>query len=319
MNRRVLFGLMSSQQPDTTVSQLVDSLRGRPVVVHHDFTKRAQFALRQPNVDFTPDPKITGWGTWGFVEAVLHLIDHALRNHDFDYLQLLSPTCLPIRTIEDFEAFVSADDAEAHADLIDIESERDAMMHFGYRTYVPADTLRFRLLRRVRAWYFSDDSTLEQTRSLSMQRRPDGVEPPLAGRLALALTRFASAGGLNRVPFGEGFRPTIGSTWFGARRYVCEYLVARARASDVVDYFSRLHLIDESIFATLLANSGFRIGRSNHVVSPFDLRGHPHWITDAELDRMLTTGRFFGRKFPEEAQASVRHRALDLASAAEAA
>jgi hypothetical protein len=319
MNRRVLFGLMSSQQPDSTVSQLVDALQGRPVLVHHDFTKRADFTLRQPNVEFMPDPKVTGWGTWGFVEAVLRLLDHALRHHDFDYFQLISPTCLPIRPIEEFEEYVSTDDAEAHADLIDIEGEPDALMHFGYRTYAPAFTLRFRVLRRVRAWYFSDDSSVVQTRSLSMQRRPEGVRPPLAGYLGLAVTRFASAGGLCRMPFDEDFRPTIGSTWFGARRHVCEYLVARAQATDLVKFFSRLHLIDESIFPTLLANSGFRIGRSNHVVSPFDLKGHPHWITDAELDRMFTTGRFFARKFPEDSQSSVRHRALDRACVVEPA
>jgi hypothetical protein len=317
MKRRVLFGLMSSQQPDGTVSQLVDALDGRPVVVHHDFTKRADFRLPQSNVDMVPDPKVTGWGTWGFVDAVAHLMEHAVRRHEFDYFQLLSPTCLPIRPIDEFEGFVSTDPAEAHADLIDLRADEDALMHFGYRLYAPAGSLRFRTLRRVRTWYFGKDAEMVQTRSLSMQQRPARLEgaPTAASRAALALTRMAAAGGLGAVPFDARFRPTIGSTWFGARRSVCEYMIARIREPRIARYFSRLNLCDESVVGSVIGNSGFRIGPSNHAVSPFDLRGHPHWIADRELDRMFETGRFFARKFPEDPRSPVRLRALERASA----
>jgi hypothetical protein len=257
-------------------------------------------------------PKVTGWGTWGFVEAIATLLERALTEHDFDYFQLLSPTCLPLRPIDEFEDFVSADAAEVHADLIDLGSDPDALMHYAYRTYVPQGTLRFRLLRRLRALYFGPDAQFEQTRSLSMLRPPAGrgAEHPPGRGLALAMTRAAAAGAFGGVPFGDDFRATIGSTWFGARRHVCEYLLARVRAHEIVDYFQHVALVDESVFANLIANSGFRVGRSNHVVSPFDALGHPHWITDSELDRMFATGRFFGRKFPEQTHSPVRLRAL---------
>ena len=314
MTRRVLFGLMSSQQPDATVSQLVDALGGRPVVVHHDFTKRREFRLAQPNVDFVPQPRVTGWGTWGFVEGVVLLIEHAIRHHDFDYFQLLSPTCLPIRTIDEFEAFVSSDPAEVHADLIPLGDDPDALMHFGYRVFTAKDTLRFKAVRRIRNWYFGDTAALEQTRSLSMQRRAAG---PLGvpARAALSLTRLAAVGAVNRGPFDTDFRPTIGSTWFGARRAVCEYLVARIRAPEIARYFRRLNLCDEIVLGSVIANSGFRLGPSNHAVSPFDPRGHPVWITEDEFRRMLDTGRFFARKFPEESSAPVRLLALERAGA----
>lgn len=311
--RRVLFGVMSSQQPDTTVSQLVDSLDSRPVVVHHDFTKRADFRLSQSNVDFVPSPRVTGWGTWGFVEALVSLLERALTHHDFDYFQLLSPTCLPIRPIEDFESAVSADSAMANVDMLWIDDEPDSMMHFGYRTYAPAGTLRFRLLRRVRSWYFGDDASFVQTHSMAMlkRRRADDGRFAPGPAAALALTRLAAAGAMGRVPFGDAFRPAIASTWFGARRPVCEYFVARVRAPEIQSYFRRLHLVDELVIGNLMANSGFRLGPSHHTVSPFDQLGHPAWIVDAELDRMLATGRFFARKFPEDVNATCRLRAIE--------
>lgn len=288
MKRSVLFGLMSSQQSDTTVSQLVDALGGRPVVVHHDFTKRAAFRLAQPNVDFVPAPKVTGWGTWGFVEAIAHLMEHALREHEFDYLQLLSPTCLPLRPIEEFEAHVSTTSAEVNADLLPIDDDTDATVHFGYRSFVPRGSMRYRVLRRSRRWYFGSDATLEQTRSLSLLRRPAGASPTVGSLTALALHRVAAAGGMGPVPYGPGFRPAMGSTWFGARRSVCEYLLARIKMRDVSRFFSRLDLCDESLLGNLISNSGFRIGPSNHAISPFDMNGHPIWIGEAELDVMLS-------------------------------
>jgi hypothetical protein len=53
---RIVFGLMSSQQPDTTVSQLVDALAPFPVVIHHDFTKRRDFSIVRDHVRLTLQP-----------------------------------------------------------------------------------------------------------------------------------------------------------------------------------------------------------------------------------------------------------------------
>ncbi len=302
---------MSSQQSAATVSQLIDALGERPVVVHHDFTKRRDFRLAQRNVDLVPQPRVTGWGTWGFVEGVVHLIEHAILHHEFDYFQLLSPTCLPIRPIEEFESYVSSHEAEIHADLIALDDDPDALMHFGYRTFTPDSTLRFKMMRRVRGWYFGPDAALVQTRSLSMQRRATGAPLQLGAYAALGFTRLGAMGALGTVPFDSQFRPTIGSTWFGARRSVCEYLIARIRQPEVTRYFRRLNLCDEIVLGNVIANSGFRIGHSNHAVSPFDRRGHPNWITETELAAMFAGGRFFARKFPEEPGSPVRQLALE--------
>lgn len=315
---RVLFGLMSSYQSDRTVGQLVTALGGRTVVVHHDGSKQPGFSLPHPAVDMVPNSVVTGWGTWGFAQAIALTLRHALQHHDFDYFQLLSPTCLPIRPIDEFEAHVLSDGAEIHADLMDVLADPDTLMHFGYRLFSPTGSLRFKVLRRVRGWYVDSHADLVQVKSLSMFRRPTGAGTPgtrLSGEVAHALTRLAALGALGRNPFGSTFRPIIGSIWFGARRRVCEYLINRIEDPAIDRYFSRLHLVDESVWPTLLGNSGFRLGPSNHVISHFDAMGHPRWIGADDLDAMRSTGRFFARKFVDDSESPVRLRALELAGA----
>ncbi|HYF59423.1 MAG TPA: beta-1,6-N-acetylglucosaminyltransferase [Burkholderiaceae bacterium] len=309
---------MSSQQSAATVAQLVDALAPYPVVVHHDFDKRRDFELDRPNVELVPDPKVTGWGTWGFAEAIFHTISHALARHDFDYFQLLSPTCLPIRPLEDFAAHVAADGADINADTMPVDGDDDVLMTFGYRTYIPGRTLRFRLMRRARGWYFGQDADLVQTHSLSVMRRRQPVAAvgpvSLRPRAGLALTRLVAGGRLSSHPFGPDFKPMIGSVWFGAKRAVCEHLTRLRGDEHALEFFRNLHIVDETLFPTLLANSGFRMGPSNHAISPFDDDGHPRWIEEADFARVVASRRFFARKFPDDPQATVRRRALALMS-----
>ena len=313
---RIVFAVMSSQQPDDTVSQLVDALAPCPVVIHHDFTKRQDFSIVRDHLQFVPDPKQTGWGTWGFADAIFHTLEYALERHDFDYFQLLSPTCLPIRPIADFAAHIAAADCEIQADVMPIDADDDVLMTFGYRTYVRDGTLRFRMMRRARAWYFGDRADLVQMMSLSILRRGlahQSVFESIAPRTALAFTRMVVDGQIAEHPFGSALRPMIGSIWFGARRPVCEYLVRLGRDPAVRRYFSRLHVVDETLFPTLLANSPYRVGASNHTISPFDMNGHPRRIEALDVDALRDTGRFFARKFSDDPTDPVRRRALALA------
>lgn len=313
---RIVFAVMSSQQSAPTVAQLVDALDPYPVVVHHDFDKRRDFALAHPRVTMVPEPKVTGWGTWGFAEAVFHTIRHVLAHHDVDYLQLLSPTCLPIRPVGAFAAHLAADPARIHADLMPVEEREDVLMTYAYRTYVARGSLPFRFLRRARGWYFGEAPRLVQTCSLSVFERAAG-RPGIADRLrrgaALGLTRLAARGRLSAHPFGPDLRPMIGSTWFGAHRPVLEHLERASRDPRALAFFRGLELVDESLFPTLLGNAGFPIGRSNHAVNTFDTNGHPRWIEGADLDALVASGRHFARKFPDAPQAPIRLRALALA------
>jgi hypothetical protein len=314
MSGRIVFGVMSATQPVELVDQLAWLLRPFPVVVHHDFRKRADFTPTAPNVILIPDPRETGWGSWGLADAVFHTIQFALERFEFDYFQLISPTCLPIRPVAEFVDHVRSAPFDANVDLMQVDADDDILMHYAYRTYMPSGTLRFRLLRKIRPLYFEQDTELEQVKSLSrLSRRSkrEGRPLPLTGRMALALTRAAAHGWMGAHPFVSDQRPMVGGLFFGARRSVCDYLVGMRGRGTIPDYLRSLQIVDETVFPTLLGNSRFRLGPSNHAINDFTLEGSPRWIDEADFDRLLATGRFFARKFPDDPESPIRRMAID--------
>lgn len=150
---RILFLVMSAVTPPETLDQLARSLHPHPVLVHHDFSQSPDFRLRAENTQFVPEPRRTGWGTYGLVQGIFHSMEFADRHLDFDYLQLLSPTCLPIKPLRDFEAHVSGT-ADAHFGAIDLINDVECLMTIAYRAFTPPRTLRHRVLSRLSREYF---------------------------------------------------------------------------------------------------------------------------------------------------------------------
>jgi hypothetical protein len=309
---------MSAQQSAELVHQIVDALAPHPVVVHHDFSKRADFVLDRDRAHLVPDPRQTGWGTWGFCEALLHGMQFCVDHFDFDYLQLLSPTCLPVRPLAEFEAHVIGDPSDAHADLIDIAEDIDAWMTYAWRAHFPSRSIRQRLAATMATWYFGKRSGRSSRSSLEV------LVPPVPGSLAWASLRQRAAVGLTGLlvsgpargcVYGDGFRPFVGSTWFGARPAVVEYLLEQSRCDRIREFFGGLANTDEHLFPTLLGNSPFAIGDSNHWISSFDEIGHPAFIVASDLSDIARSRRFFARKFADDPDDPVRRRALALVGA----
>ena len=319
MGMRIVFGLMASHEPAAVVAQLVDALAPHRVVLHQDAARASQPLLERSNLCRVPHASATGWGNWGFTRAILRTVRHAAEVHDFDYFQLLSPSCLPIRPLADFRAHVLQERVDIHADLMPVEGDDDTFMTFGYRTYLPGSTLRFRLLRRMRGWYFGARPPLVQYHSLSLHRRmprPAITPTALGGYAGLALTRLAARGALGAHPFGPALRPRIGSTWFGAHRHACERMLQMIEEEPWCNGFKRLHLVDETLLATLIAQTGLRIGTSNHAISRFDGQGHPRILTPADMPELEAGGRFFARKFALQPEDAARQFALEWAGVA---
>lgn len=313
MSVRIVFAVMSATQQGATVAQLADALSPHVVLIHHDFTKKKDFRVERPNVLFVPDPTVTGWGSWGLSRGIFHTIEHTLRTLEFDYLHLLSPTCLPIRPMSELEAFIANSKVDIHADMFEVERDEHTLMNFGCRAYAYGDSLKYRALGRLRKHYFGQDAILEQTCSLSMWRRSPAREArglDLLDRIALGATNAAARGWLGPNPFSSTFRPMIGSLWIGMSRRVCEYLMRIRHSDPVSGYFARLKIVDEMLFPTLLANSPFKVGPALHAINDFDPFGSPYWIKNEDLPRILATGRFLARKFPDDPDAPVRLAAL---------
>jgi len=311
---RIVFGLISSHEGAGPLAQLIDALAPHRVVLHHDPQRAPLLGLMRPNLLWVPDAQPTGWGSFSFVQAILRTLRFARDQLDFDYFQLLSPSCLPIRPLADLHQHLQQDRASIHADLMSVRADDDTFMTFGYRIYLPAGGLRFRMLRRVRGWYFGPEAELVQHRSLSMhrrERRPLLTAAALGGHAGRALTRLAANGVLGHHPFGPARMPHVGSTWFGARREAAERLLQMSLIEPWRSGFARHHLLDETLLPTMLAQTGCPIGESHHAVSDFDRQGHPRTIRVEDLAGLQATGRFFARKFALQTQDPARRLAIE--------
>lgn len=302
---RVLFLVMSAVSRPGTVDQLAASLAPHRVLVHHDFTQTADFQLHSPNVHWVPDPWRTGWANFGFVEGIFHSMRYALEHIEFDYLQLLSPTCLPIRPMKDFEAHAGGP-CDAHFDCIDLLRDRDALMSVGYRAFTPEKTLRHRALRRLSVAYFGESSGRRDEAGIWLR---SGAAPGVTPRVAYAAVRAFGHRAIGQHVFDEGFRPYYGSTWFGARRDVIAGLVSHFSRPEIHDYFSRLRIADEFLIPTLLMHLGVRKGPMNHYIQKYQ-DAHTGSIQDSHIALLRESRAFFARKFPDDPHATVRWRVL---------
>ena len=305
MTPKIVFLVMSAVHTPETVDQLAHALAPHTVLVHHDFSQTPAFALTAANVVFVPDPKRTGWAYFGFIDGIFHAMQYALAHLDFDYLQLLSPTCLPIKPLQQFEAHVSGD-AEAHFDCVDLLRDRDALMSVGYRALTPENSLRHRVARRLPKAYFGASPGRRDEAGIWLL---SGGKKNVFSWLAILATKALCRPLIGRHIFDEAFRPYYGSTWFGARRHIIAGMLESFSRPGVRDYFSRLRIADEFLIPTLLMQLGPRKGPMNHFIQKFD-QAHPGRIDEQDMAQLKACGAFFGRKFPDAPAALIRTRVL---------
>jgi len=309
----IAFGILSSTEHPGAVAQLADALGSRPlIVVHHDFSKQPSACRPRPNLRFVPHPVRTAWGGWSLCDAILRLIEEALRDSRWRYFQLLSGSCLPVQPVAAFEQFVERQHADVNMDLVSLDVDSDFLMSHGWRAYAPAASVRQRVLRRIRRWYLGDHPDQVDRSSLGLHLRDAGESLPLVARAALTATRLArdhSFGG-RAHPFRDGIGCFAGSTWFGATRRACEHLAAQPHDGALQRWFKAVHIPDEYYVQTVFGNADFEIGASNHRVSSFR-DAHPQRLGLPDLDAVAASGRFFARKFPDHPDAPVRRAVLE--------
>jgi hypothetical protein len=103
-----------------------------------------------------------------------------------------------------------------------------------------------------------------------------------------------------RTPFGPNFRCYAGATWFAVNGHGLQALIDFATACpDVIDYYARTILPDESLFHSLLMNDpDVTVATPNLTHIRFDERtsAHPATVTVDDLDGIEASGAFFTRK-----------------------
>ena len=306
MKPTIVFVVMSAVGRPETIDQLAHALAPHTVLVHHDFSQTPDFPLMAPNVRFVPNPKRTGWAVFGFVDGIFHSMKYALANLDFDYLQLMSPSCLPIKPIEAFETHISGT-AEAHFDCIDLFGDQDALMSVGYRALTPEKSFRHRLARYLANVYFGASSRRRDEAGIWLH---SGGRKSLQGWMALNTIKALARPSVGRHIFDENFRPYYGSVWFGASRHVVTDMLEKFLAPGVRDYFSRLCIADEFLIPTLLMHVAPAKGPMNHYIQKFD-QAHPGKFEEKDIEYFKTIPAFFARKFPDDPASPIRTRVLE--------
>ncbi len=307
---RIIFGLMSAVASPAIVEQLVLSLYPYRVVIHHDFSQQPNFSIKAANTCYVPDPKRTGYGVWAFTEGVIHLIKYCVEQVEFDYLQLMSPACLPIKPLSEFERYIAQSSVDAHAEFLDPSTDRDVMVSFGQRCYAPDKTLRHSLLIRARRWYVGTNPRKEEMAGVQIVRGPQNLWRHPEAVIGYLIIRLARIGLFGRYLPEPGLNPLIGTTWIGATRPVCEYLARRLTEPALNDHYRRFRDIAEISIQTLLGNSNFHLGPLNTFVSTYE-GWSPRVLGVEDLDRLEHTPHFFARKFPDNQNAPVRLRVLE--------
>ena len=303
---------MSAVHNAAAIDELAKSLAPHSVLVHHDFSQTPDFELHAPNVLFVTNPLPTAWGRFSWVEGIFHSLQHAMKYLEFDYLQLLSPTCLPIKPLSAFEAHISGSD-EAHFGCIDLLENHDTLMSLGYRAFTPDGTFRHRVARYLTyRHYYAGVTGKREEAGVSYKT---GFAAGRSGRMLLTarLARLAivalSNPVIGRHRFTDDFRPYVGSVWFGARRHVIGALLAAYARPGIRDFFSKIVIAEEFLIPTLLKNLEIRAGPMNHYISVFN-EAHPRWITDSDFETLRRSPAFFARKFTDDPQSAVRKRVL---------
>jgi hypothetical protein len=305
MKPRIVFLVLSAVAKASTVDQLARSLAPHCVLVHHDFSQTPNFKLTAPNAVFVPEPKRTGWAFFGLVDAIFHSMQYAQDHLEFDYFQLLTPSCLPIKPMEAFEAHVGGTE-DAHFGCVDLFEDRDVLMSVGYRALTPESSFRHRVFRRLSKEYFGRSPGRREEAGIWL--RSGGPKTPLAWA-ALAATKALAQPLLGRHIFGNRLKPYYGSTWFGAKRHIVARMLEGYAQPGFREYFSHLRIADEFLIPTLLMSLRPVKGEFNHLIHTFD-EAHPGVLQEADLAELERSRAFFARKFPDDVGNPIRARVL---------
>ena len=306
---KIVYGILSAVAPPSTIADLTRILGSDAIrLIHHDWTQQPDMPVSGHNVEFVSEPARTGWANWGLSLAVFKLMETALARHRFDYFQLMTPACLPIKPQAALVAHLKRTVADFHVDHVPLDLAPNIRMSHAYRALAPAGSVRYRALWRARRWYFGENPATENLSNLSFpitnRIEAGGITGALAQLGQWATIRAAHSRRLGH-PFDRDFRCHVGCSWFGASRSGCEALLEQSRDRRLMDWFTRVSMPGEIMMPSLIANSGLPIAASNYLLSVYE-GARPRSFELDSLADLRKSPRFFARKFPEDVRAPIR-------------
>lgn len=313
---RIVFGILSSNNTAAAIQQIIDAIGSEhTIIIHHDFSKQPDFCVTGDNVYLIENYLQTSWAGWSLVNATLLLIETALSRGNFDYFQLLSDTCLPIQPIHKFVDHLKATKPDANIDYVSLQDNLAVMMSHGYRAFTKRDSIRYKILRRLKFLYELDRTDAQKIGGILIRLGTNTRKKPIFWVMYIAM-QLASRGIGFSHPFGRKLNCYVGSQWFGCSFGMCQDLIEWVKKNPkVVDYFEKILIPDEFFFQTVILNlHPQNIQSSNHFVNIFDedtnYRG-PAFFRIDDVEQLALSDKFFARKFPKESAHPVRLKILN--------
>lgn len=296
---KIVFGLLSCKDSSAAVEQFAQAVWPHVVLVHHDFSKFHGFEARGDNIYLVEQPVQTNWGDWSLVEAALVLMRHALGRFEFDYFQLVSESCLPIRPVSEFVNHLRSCRPAVMMNRFPIDGG-DGLYNFGWR-YLSTVTLYQRIVRRAGAMYFGQNKARRTFMGVNLRLAADqhtSWRSRLRSRAGAMIFRLFSSRLFSNYPARLIGPCWVGSQWFGASRDATEQILSAHLASpSMAQHYAKCPIPDESYFHTLIASipPGLVTG-GNHYTSWASAGSGPDQLQLSDLAALLASDSFLARK-----------------------
>lgn len=244
------------------LTRLINSLSTHHCAFFVHIDKKANLAdflsNDRDNVFFIQDNVPVYWGDYSMVEAILILLQSALKDsRNFDYFVLLSGSDYPIQPAAYIETFF----------------ESKAGTEFMNTVPIPGEKVGKPISRLIN--YRVRQSGSKVSRRFYKLLRSIGITRKRNYKLYLR----------DLKPFG-------GSTWWaitrGAAQYILDFTVSHPQ---VVNFFKNTYNPDEMFFQTILSNSPYMTSmQRNLMFTDWSAGGaHPAWISDKHLTFFQST------------------------------
>ncbi|GAB7562295.1 hypothetical protein LG202_03340 [Methylobacillus methanolivorans] len=299
----IAFGLLSSKKSTAAISEIAIKVYPHTLYVHHDFSKQPDFEPIGSNIVILSSPVSTAWGDWSLVAATLKLLEEALANPKVTHFQLLSESCLPVKSIKEFEQYLIDSKSDVMMDLMQIKDD-EALFSHGWR-YLTTSAIGTRISKRASMWVVGNSTEHLEVCSVNLKlaHQPRNLSEKITSQLGKSLLRamlYLTQGTRRR----QGINAIgLGGQWFGASRRVCSWIVeASHKNKKILDYFAKCQIPDEAYIHTLLLNinpsgNDLVLSPSNHALFWHGCSTGPDVVQSENVDQIKKSGKFFARKF----------------------
>lgn len=289
----MVFIVLSHTHPELVERLVAKLLAGDPechVIVEHDAGGPSLPMGSSGRLHVRTSDRSGGWGGFGLVETVLGALRHACERLEPGWVVLLSGQDYPAVSSGEIRRRLEASGQDAFLDLWrEVDPDDGDGADAWYRA------------RYFRRWYRVPGLPKELgRRRAALQRRLSFAQP-----LVFVWTLPRGAGTRvgfkrRRTPFGEDFTCRMGSQWFALGQAAQASLLDQLRRRpELIDYYRRTVIPDESFFVTLVANDpALRVSGENLTFVRMEDAGGAHaGVLEVEdLPEIEASGRLLVRK-----------------------